>query len=375
MANADSDPRLRFLDDLHIKNRGHRLPQKTIVSENGFRNTVDCLNRKYNVDHFPDWPKEIPFSQDCQKSVYVAAHLIELWRGMYGVDPAAEDPQENTALFPGFVDVACGNGMLVYILLMEGYAGWGFDAKSRRPWTIFPERVQERLLERVYVPKPFADAVDMENLGMKTYTEDFPRDTFIISLHADEVTIWTPIMAALACPESPLPFMAIPCCSVSLSGLPLQKGGTPQPASGDLKALRAAQAEQRPNANSLSSAYGMLVKKTIETAYEIGYSVEDMVVEIPTTGRNRGVFGSRLPVTRKWSADHGCSPTIVEPASEPEKARQELHEKISIVVERECAEHGGVEAAAQRWLERMRSLQTEKVDEHRIRLNRESRTN
>ena len=36
--------------------------------------------------------------------------------------------------FPGFVDIGCGNSLLVHILNQEGYAGWGFDARQRKSW-------------------------------------------------------------------------------------------------------------------------------------------------------------------------------------------------------------------------------------------------
>lgn len=349
---------------LFINSQDYRQPFKPFIGDKGLALTLERLTKTYKADQLPDWPKEIPFEADCKKSIHVAAYLIEAWRDMYGVNPVSEDPRSaNMALFPGFVDITCGSGMLVYILLMEGYAGWGYDAKSRKSWKAFPRRVQERLLERAYIPKPFADVTDMENLGMETYTENFPRDTFIISLHSDEMTLWTPVLAALCCPESPLPFLVIPCCPCLMSGLPCRED-TPQPATGDLKALRAER--MRDDARRTNSDYGTLVTQTIDIAYSIGYDVEDVHIEIPGSRRDRGIFGNRLSVTRERCAKvHGRSPPVVEPPVAGPKTREVL-EMIDRIVNRGCEESGSIEAAAHIWIECMRSIHNQNEEDHRL---------
>lgn len=40
-----------------------------------------------------------------------------------------------------FVDLGCGNGLLVYILNSEGHKGVGFDIRRRKIWDTYPSFV------------------------------------------------------------------------------------------------------------------------------------------------------------------------------------------------------------------------------------------
>lgn len=324
------------------------------------------------------WVEKIEPVKHIDEHLAIAAFLIELWRTIYGVLPAAETPKETQidSPFPGFIDIACGNGVLVYVLLMEGYSGCGYDARRRQTWTIFPASVQERLMEKIYIPKPFADSIGIDKIGVDIHTGDFPPGTFIISNHADELTLWTPLMTALACPAFPLPFLVIPCCSHSLSGSsyrfpsPSKKptGNTsskpqmqddvieqnPQPASGDLRALRAAKAKEKTADGMPSSMYGSLTAKTMQIAQEIGYEVESTQLQIPST-RNMAIVGGRQLVARqrKLSRDENSVPASVDPQTD--KCAELLH-KIQEIVERECSKDAGIQNAARTWIERARGL-------------------
>jgi tRNASer (uridine44-2'-O)-methyltransferase len=342
------------------------------------QNTYARLKTLYAADLCENWAESTEPSKHVYEDLAITAFLIELWRMMYGVAPAKENPNEEntTAKFPGFVDMACGNGVLVYVLLMEGYSGCGFDARQRKSWSVYPDWVQERLTEKILIPKPFADIAEAGDIGVDITTGDFPRDTFIISNHADELTVWTPLIAALACPESPLPFLAIPCCSHSLSGsryrYPLPKGTkpktatsvedkpdqqteqNPQPASGDLKALRAAKQAEKTESGMWTSMYGLLTKKTITVAEEAGYQVEKTLLRIPST-RNMGVIGGRQLVSEQWRqlGTHRASTA----AENQTKQAPQVVQKVMDIVERECSREGGIQASAQIWIERARGLQ------------------
>lgn len=341
------------------------------------QNTYARLKTLYAADLCENWAESTEPSKHVYEDLAITAFLIELWRMMYGVAPAKENPteQNETTKFPGFVDMACGNGVLVYVLLMEGYSGWGFDARRRKSWSIYPEWVQERLKEKILIPKPFADVAETGDIGVNITPGDFARDTFIISNHADELTVWTPLIAALACPESPLPFLAIPCCSHSLSGsryrYPLPKGTkpktmteaaekpeqneqNPQPVSGDLKALRTAKQAEKTDKGMVTSMYGLLTAKTIAVAEEAGYHVEKTLLRIPST-RNMGVVGSRQVVTEQWR-QRGASDASTAAGSQINQASQ-VAQAVMDIVERECSREGGVQAAAQIWIERARALQ------------------
>lgn len=363
----------------HKPNKDNVLPRHLV------QDTYSRLKQKYASWLCQKWVEDTEPSKHVFEDLSIAAFLIELWRNMYGVVPAEERGQEGyDSNFPGFVDVACGNGVLVYVLVMEGYQGWGFDARCRKTWKIFPETVQERLSEEVYIPKPFADTLsgsgasaDALDVGAKTHFGMFPKDTFIISNHADELTIWTPLMAALANTESPLPFMAIPCCSHALSGAryryPLPRDNkfdndeerdnaceaeqNQQPATGDLKALRAAKLEAQTDAGANKSMYGCLTAKAMSVAQEIGYGVEKTMLRIPST-RNMAVIGGRQRVTSEWNSKNNKSSVQTGHPDMNADAGfgDETLELIEEVVRRECAREGGVHEAAKVWRERAKGI-------------------
>lgn len=349
-----------------------------MVSRELVHNTYERLKDQYAEYLCDTWVEKIEPVKHIYEHLAIAAFLIELWRTMYGAVPAAETTKETpiNTQFCGFIDIACGNGVVVYVLLMEGYSGCGYDARRRETWTIFPASVQERLMEKIYIPKPFADSIGTENIGVEIHTGDFLPGTFIISNHADELTVWTPLMAALASPASPLPFLAIPCCSHSLSGssyrfpspskIATENPGSkphmqddvieqnPQPASGDLRALRAAKAKEKTADGMSNSMYGSLTAKTMHIAQEIGYEVESTQLQIPST-RNMAIVGGRQLVTRqrKGSREENSAPASVDPQTDKSA---KLGQKIQEIVERECCRDGGIQHAARTWIERARGL-------------------
>jgi len=201
------------------------------------------------------------------EDILIATFLVCLWEGMY----------PGKAGWVGFVDVGCGNGVLVDILLREGWAGRGFDARGRKSWAGFCADTQEALEEKVLVPF----LLDGEG-GEGVHDGRFVSGTFVVSNHADELTPWTPILAA----ASGCPFLAIPCCSHDLSGakkrFPPPKELEDSEAAGDL----------RLNMNLSKSTYASLCAYVERIARECGWVVEREVLRIPST-RNVGIIGRR----------------------------------------------------------------------------------
>lgn len=366
-----------------LSESGAKPSKDNVIPQHLVQNTYLRLKLTHASDLHEKWVEDTDPSKHIFEDLAIAAFLVELWRSMYGVIPRGEremsnDQEQFDSKFPGFVDVACGNGVLVYLLLMEGYQGWGFDARQRKTWQIFPDWIQHRLREEVYIPQPFADVVSGgPDIDAKTHTGTFPNDTFIISNHADELTVWTPLMAALARPHSPLPFLAIPCCSHSLSGAryrypPPKQTKTdpeeeeeeaeqnPQPTTGDLKSLRATKlAAQTTEAGMNRSMYGSLTAKTMAVAEAVGYGVEKTMLRMPST-RNMGVLGGRRRVTalsRTLNTAGG--------ASEDPGDADAVVEQVGEIVRRECAREGGVDAAAKVWMERVKGLQQGKGSSQR----------
>ncbi|KAJ5742732.1 uncharacterized protein N7511_011133 [Penicillium nucicola] len=341
------------------------------ISHDPIETTYHRLKLKYAQSLRQNWVEKLEQPKQILEQLYLAAYLIELWRGMYGTIPAAEQKQlqqSSNAPFAGFVSLACGSGILVYVLCMEGYNGSGFDACRRKTWETYPVDVQTCLEEKMYIPQPFLDAIGPQDFEAKIHTGDFPADTFIISDHADEMTVWTPLMAALASPSSLLPFLIIPCCSCSLSGaryrypprIRMSEGTSTdvntsenvekcveqnhQPASGDLRSLRATKAEQKTGRGFGNSMMGSLTAKTRDIAEELGFVVEEVCLQTP------GAF-SRALIGRKQQtkdlADASPSQTAV------------LADKIAKIIERECVKDGGIQAAARLWIEQAKSFHLE----------------
>ncbi|CAI7639076.1 unnamed protein product [Penicillium palitans] len=335
------------------------------VSAHLIQNTYARLKLQYAEKLSQNWVEQLESPKQALEQLSLAACLIELWRSMYGAIPATEQDQSSrdTLPFPGFVDLACGNGILVYILLMEGYKGLGFDACRRKSWETFPAEIQECLEERIFIPRPFVDVLDLQEIG--------------VEIHTDELTVWTPIMAALSSPSSPLPFFVVPCCSRSLAGSsyrypPPKEGGSIQkksangnpaarkvgdaieqnlqPASGDLRALRAIKLEEKTESGFLNSMIGSLAAKTMSIAEEIGFGVEKAWLRTPGA-INMALIGGRQQITREWLKNLGStdSPTKRDRGDAVLK-------NIIEVVKRECSKDGGIRVAAKLWVERTKSL-------------------
>lgn len=91
----------------------------------------------------------------------------------------------------------------MHILAQEGYEGYGFDIRSRKSWESYPGKADLR--ESTINP---ADLVLQDE-------PPFPPGAFLIGNHADELTPWVPLLAAVTPGSS---FLNIPCCLHELAG-------------------------------------------------------------------------------------------------------------------------------------------------------------
>jgi tRNASer (uridine44-2'-O)-methyltransferase len=347
----------------------------TIVPQSVVQDTYSRLKQKYAQDLISRWVEKTEPAKHVFEDISIAAFLIELWKQMY--------PRDGT--FPGFIDIACGNGVLTYLLTKEGYHGRGFDARKRITWKALD--MEDYLDEMVCIPQPFLDhapselSVDyLHKTGMKIHnglfnggfngllSGLFKPGTFVVSNHADELTPWTPILAALSSPESPLPFLAIPCCSHALSGAKHRyspkdiassttaiNGTEAQSATGDLKALRAAKLKAA-NHQDDKSMYACLTRKVIALAEEVDCDVELTLMRIPST-RNIGVVGNRRKTFAEVTTASGTARE--QPHSRAESAARDLpiKDKVMELLVRECTMSGGLIEASRTWIERAQKLQ------------------
>ena len=339
-----------LLSTLHKHGQGKlngyekRVHHDQIISQQRVQDTYTQLKATHAKRLCDHWAEQTDSSKHVFEDLSIAAFLIELWRDMYAPVECDRRPTEQSvteAGFPGFVDIGCGNGVLVDILLHEGYKGWGFDARNRNSWDILPSSTQRNLKQMILVPQPLLELnpdLEVENkvespgflskilprkskphdLNVPWHTGIFGKGTFIISNHSDELTPWTPLLAYL----SSSPFLMIPCCSHNLSGLrfrapskfnsysadtiaPSYFSGSvtksksvaitvsseshqdEQPKQGNLKDLNAATRAKQP------SAYAALCDWVSHLAAGVGYEVEKEMLRLPST-RNTGLIGRAM---------------------------------------------------------------------------------
>jgi len=281
----NSEPQSPFLDRtaqhllavLHKHGQGlaagyvKRVHHDAILPQAVVQNTYARLKAKYARSLIAAWVEATDPAKHVFEDLGIAAFLIELWAEIY----------PNRLEFPGFVDIGCGNGLLVHILIEEGYEGWGFDARRRKSWTTYSPKAQECLKELVMIPNairteifnkrntPGMPAIGDEVVIPMMHSGEFPKGTFIISNHADELTPWTPILATIS--ESP--FIMIPCCSHNFTGARFR---APPPK----------------DAGASSSAYASLVAWVTKLAEDCGWKIEKEMLRIPST-RNTALIGRR----------------------------------------------------------------------------------
>ncbi|KAH9176343.1 DUF1613-domain-containing protein [Lactarius sanguifluus] len=167
-----------------------------------------------------DWHEVTDPLKHVFEDIGIATFLMLLWKDTYGpetipVDSTgpANEPWRRWPRPPGgFVDLGCGNGLLTHILVSEGYAGHGFDLRSRTSWAHYPPATQSRLLVRALDPT----AAERSEDGQTTTTTArtlLPADCFLIGNHADELTPWVPLLATRVRASG---YLSIPCCAWGL---------------------------------------------------------------------------------------------------------------------------------------------------------------
>jgi tRNASer (uridine44-2'-O)-methyltransferase len=372
----------------------------TIVPQHIVQDTYARLKTAYAAELIAAWVEVTPPEKHVFEDLAIAAFLVCLWEKLY----------DSPSQFPGFVDLACGNGLLVHILLREGWQGMGLDARRRKTWDSL--RLGENVQEKIIVPSLFLDKLDssidddsrtessIEDHNTKTHNGIFSPGTFLISNHADELTIWTPILAALSNPAEPLPFLNIPCCSHALSGekhrynpkevllshlstpinTPARKPGTvtpdtlsdfqvnhaaePQPTSGSLRALRAEKLPCNTDTAMDKSMYACLTRKTVQISRQLGIDVQCTLMRIPSTrnigvvylGKNGGTAAMDQLAEQEREGVEEARNSDNEENSEQGLWAEWRRSQIREIVEGECQRSGSVQRSAELWIERAQRL-------------------
>jgi tRNASer (uridine44-2'-O)-methyltransferase len=276
-----------------------RVNHDVVVPKIAFQNRYISLKKKYSSKLVNLWAESTDPKKHVFEDLAIAAFLIEFWQLRF-----KDKPFE-------FRDLGCGNGLLVYILIMEGYNGKGIDARRRKSWATYPQEVQDNLKEQIIVPqillKPhpavsklaphvgdngrlfnvpqlndnnqtpntFYSSANLLSSPKVCTGEDFPENTFIIGNHSDELTCWIPLFQ--------LPFIVIPCCSHALSGAKFRY--SPR------KHIKAPPTQPGQTSQANGSTYASLVDHVEDISNQMGWVVEKEMLRIPST-RNAAIIGA-----------------------------------------------------------------------------------
>lgn len=162
-----------------------------LVDVEEYNQLYATLKAKYGSDLMKLWTE----CTDPQKYIYedigIATYLIILWRN--------EREEKQLTHLQSFVDIGCGNGLLVFILTSEGHPGSGIDLRSRKIWSQYPDSV--KLKEETITPST---------------TSLFPDIDWVIGNHSDELSVWIPVISARSSYHSR--FFLLPCCAFEFNG-------------------------------------------------------------------------------------------------------------------------------------------------------------
>ncbi|XP_058054265.1 probable tRNA (uracil-O(2)-)-methyltransferase [Anopheles bellator] len=232
------------------------------------------LKQKYGSSMVKIWPE----CTDPQKFVFediaIAAYLIMLWR--------KERLGTNSPSLQSFVDIGCGNGLLVYILSCEGHRGYGIDLRKRKLWDLYPSGTVDL---RVQTLVPSSASL-------------FPDIDWIIGNHSDELSPWIPVIAARSSYTGR--FFLLPCCAYEFDGSKYQRQ------------------------NSNLSQYGDFLRYANEIAQVCGFDVDTDRLRIPSTKRTCIVGRTRNYPIEEYDVIDGNIQTFINERTMQATAMQKI---------------------------------------------------
>ncbi|XP_029311233.1 LOW QUALITY PROTEIN: putative tRNA (uracil-O(2)-)-methyltransferase [Cottoperca gobio] len=131
------------------------------------------------------WPEVTDPEKFVYEDVAIATYLLVLWD--------EERAEKSLTARQSFVDLGCGNGLLVHILANEGHPGKGIDVRKRKIWDMYGP--QTLLEEKAITPS-------------ERFL--FPGTDWLIGNHSDELTPWIPVIAARS--SYSCRYFVLPCC-------------------------------------------------------------------------------------------------------------------------------------------------------------------
>lgn len=172
------------------------LSSLNFVSTEKYAKLYCKLKEKYGIKLIKNWPENTDPIKFVYEDIAIATYLLLLWE--------KERFEKGINNLQSFLDLGCGNGLLVHILFSEGHHGLGIDLRKRKIWDLYPPKTPLQVCTIV----PSSETI-------------YPEVDWIIGNHSDELTPWIPIIAARS--SSNCRFFLLPCCSYELNGTKYQR--------------------------------------------------------------------------------------------------------------------------------------------------------
>uniref|UniRef100_A0A8C5P224 tRNA (uracil-O(2)-)-methyltransferase n=1 Tax=Jaculus jaculus TaxID=51337 RepID=A0A8C5P224_JACJA len=221
----------------------------SLVSVMRYSKVYQELKEKYR-SMVKVWPEVTDPEKFVYEDVAIATYLLILWE--------EERAERGVTAKQSFVDLGCGNGLLVHILSSEGHPGRGIDVRRRKIWDLYGPQTQ--LEEGVITPSD-------ETL--------FPGVDWVIGNHSDELTPWIPVIAARSSYDCR--FFVLPCCFFDFVGRYRRR-------------------------QSRKTQYREYLDFILEVGLSCGFCVQEDCLRIPSTKRACLIGKSRtyLPTAEAW---------------------------------------------------------------------------
>ncbi|NXS06373.1 TRM44 methyltransferase, partial [Neodrepanis coruscans] len=134
----------------------------SLISVAKYNKVYQGLKEKYK-EMVKVWPEVTDPEKFVYEDVAIATYLLILWE--------EERKEKGLTKKQSFVDLGCGNGLLVHILNNEGHPGRGIDVRRRKIWDMYGPGTH--LEESTIVPGD---------------SHLFPDTDWLIGNHSDELT-------------------------------------------------------------------------------------------------------------------------------------------------------------------------------------------
>lgn len=112
------------------KPRSTPLSSLSLVSREKYAKLYCELKEKYSTELIKNWPENTDPKKFVYEDIAIATYLLLLWE--------KERSERGSGDLQSFLDLGCGNGLLVHILFSEGHRGLGIDLRRRKIWDLYP---------------------------------------------------------------------------------------------------------------------------------------------------------------------------------------------------------------------------------------------